>query len=134
LSLRSSALRTFDGSTRADIGHTLRLLRSSDCNGIGACLNFAEVKPPYVRLSDMCVKRLPATTPKESRTMTERPLAELHADAIDVHLSFDGAFAALGIVNGSQAYIVSLPRDALEEFIVRAVDKLATAPLPRVAE
>ncbi len=66
--------------------------------------------------------------------MTERPLAELHADAIDVHLTFDGAFAALGIVNGSQAYIVSLPRDALEEFIVRAVDKLAAAPLPRAAE
>ncbi len=61
----------------------------------------------------------------------DRPLADLHADAIDVHLTFDGAFAALGIVKGSQAYIVSLPRDVLEEFIVRAVDKLAADPLPR---
>jgi hypothetical protein len=72
-------------------------------------------------------------TPKESRTMTERPLAELHADAIDVHLTFDGAFATLGIVNGSQGYIISLSRDVLEEFIVRAVDKLAAAPPPRGA-
>ncbi len=66
--------------------------------------------------------------------MSERPLAEHHADAIDVHLTFDGAFAALGIVNGSQAFIVSLPRDVLEEFIVRAIDKLAAAPLPHGAE
>ncbi len=61
--------------------------------------------------------------------MTKRPLAELHADTIDIHLTSDGAFAALGIVKGTQALIVSLPRDALEELVVRAVDQLATAPL-----
>jgi len=66
--------------------------------------------------------------------MTERPLAELHADAIDVHLTFDGAFAALGVVNEAQAVIVSLPRDALEEFIVRAAEKLAATSHPRGAQ
>jgi hypothetical protein len=66
--------------------------------------------------------------------MTARPLAELHANAVDVHLTTDGAFAALGIVGGAQAIIVSLPRDALEELVVRAVDKLAAGPFPRSAE
>jgi hypothetical protein len=66
--------------------------------------------------------------------MIKRPLAELHADVIDVHLTSDGAFAALGIANERQALIVSLPRDALEELIVRAVDKLAAGPFPRYAK
>ncbi len=61
--------------------------------------------------------------------MTERPVAELHADAIDVHLTSDGTFAALAIVNEAQAFTVSLPRVALEEFIRRAAEKLKTTAL-----
>jgi len=65
--------------------------------------------------------------------MTERPLAELHADAMDIVLTPDGAFAALGIASEDKLFVVSLPRDALEEFIVRAIERLAATPLPRRA-
>jgi hypothetical protein len=70
---------------------------------------------------------------KESRTMTERPLAELHADAIEVHLTFDGAFAALEIVSEARAFIISLPRNALEEFVVHAIDKIVATSCRRGA-
>ncbi len=60
--------------------------------------------------------------------MTERPLAKLHADAIDVHLTFDGAFAALAITNQAQSFTASLPRVALEEFVCRAIEKLQATP------
>jgi hypothetical protein len=61
--------------------------------------------------------------------MTERPLAEFHADAMDVLLTPDGAFAALGIGNGAELLIVSLPRDALEDFVARAIEQLAATHL-----
>ena len=48
--------------------------------------------------------------------MAERPVAEFHAEQIDVHLTTDGQWASLVLVNETQGLTVSLPRQALEAF------------------
>jgi hypothetical protein len=53
--------------------------------------------------------------------MTEKPAAEVHAENIDVHLTENGKFAMLTIMNSTQGLSVTLPRPALESLQARIV-------------
>ena len=57
--------------------------------------------------------------------MEQRPAAEFHADAIDVHMDGASPFAMLTIVNAKQGLSVTLPRQALLELRDRISRALA---------
>ena len=46
--------------------------------------------------------------------MTEPPAAEFHAETVGVHMTSDGAFAMLTLLNNAQTFTVTLPRQKLE--------------------
>jgi hypothetical protein len=69
----------------------------------------------------------------KERNMHEKPVAQFHADAVDIHMTPDGAFALLTLVNQTQAQTVSLSRQALDEFLRRADDRVKQTPHTKIA-